>query len=60
MKFVREWYEDLQGPVQPLTGQLNRRLAEYAPDRTTAETAGSLAGETGRCDDSRECGYSRR
>ncbi|ELZ43306.1 nuclease subunit B-like protein [Halorubrum californiense DSM 19288] len=42
---VREWYEDLQGPVQPLTGQLNRRLAEYALDRTTAETDGALAGE---------------
>ncbi|WP_245180853.1 PD-(D/E)XK nuclease family protein [Haloarcula amylovorans] len=42
---VREWYEDLQGPVQPLSGQLNRRLAEYALDRTTAETDGALAGE---------------
>jgi len=42
---VREWYEDLQGPVQPLSGQLNRRLAEYALDRTTAESEGALAGE---------------
>jgi ATP-dependent helicase/nuclease subunit B len=42
---VREWYEDLQGPVQPLSGQLNRRLAEYALDRITAETEGALAGE---------------
>ena len=42
---VREWYEDLQGPVQPLSGQLNRRLAEYALDRSTAETDGALAGE---------------
>jgi hypothetical protein len=42
---VREWYEHLHGPVQPLTGQLNRRLAEYALDRTTAETDGALAGE---------------
>ncbi|QRV18012.1 PD-(D/E)XK nuclease family protein (plasmid) [Haloterrigena salifodinae] len=42
---VREWYEDLQGPVQPLSGQLNRRLAEYALDRTTDETEGTLAGE---------------
>ncbi|OYR89365.1 nuclease, partial [Halorubrum sp. E3] len=42
---VRDWYEDLQGPVQPLSGQLNRRLAEYALDRTTAETDGALAGE---------------
>jgi ATP-dependent helicase/nuclease subunit B len=42
---VREWYEDLLGPVQPLSGQLNRRLAEYALDRTTAETEGALAGE---------------
>ncbi len=44
---VREWYEHLHGPVQPLSGQLNRRLAEYALDRTTAETDGdgALAGE---------------
>jgi ATP-dependent helicase/nuclease subunit B len=42
---VREWYEQLHGPVQPLGGQLNRRLAEYALDRTTADTAGALAGE---------------
>jgi ATP-dependent helicase/nuclease subunit B len=42
---VREWYEHLNGPVQPLSGQLNRRLAEYALDRTTAETDGALAGE---------------
>ncbi|WP_226023611.1 PD-(D/E)XK nuclease family protein [Halomicrobium salinisoli] len=42
---VREWYEDLHGPVQPLSGQLDRRLAEYALDRTTAETEGALAGE---------------
>ncbi|WP_435066693.1 PD-(D/E)XK nuclease family protein [Haloplanus sp. C73] len=42
---VREWYEELHGPVRPLTGQLNRRLAEYALDRTTAETDGALAGE---------------
>ena len=42
---VREWYEHLNGPVQPLSGQLNRRLAEYALDRTTAETEGALAGE---------------
>jgi ATP-dependent helicase/nuclease subunit B len=42
---VREWYEELHGPVQPLSGQLNRRLAEYALDRTTAETGGALAGE---------------
>ncbi len=42
---VREWYENLYGPVQPLTGQLNRRLTEFALDRTTAETAGVLAGE---------------
>ncbi|ELY75812.1 PD-(D/E)XK nuclease family protein [Natrinema gari] len=42
---VREWYENLQGPVQPPSGQLNRRLAEYALDRTTAETDGALAGE---------------
>ncbi|WP_336022722.1 PD-(D/E)XK nuclease family protein [Halobellus salinisoli] len=43
---VREWYEHLHGPVQPLSGQLNRRLAEYALDRTTAETDGALAGES--------------
>jgi ATP-dependent helicase/nuclease subunit B len=42
---VREWYEHLYGPIQPLSGQLNRRLAEYALDRTTAETDGALAGE---------------
>ena len=42
---VREWYEHLNGPVQPLSGQLNRRLAEYALDRTTVETDGALAGE---------------
>src|SRR6056297_2042699 len=42
---VREWYEELHGPVQPLSGQLNRRLAEYALDRATAETDGALAGE---------------
>lgn len=42
---VREWYEHLHGPVQPLSGQLNRRLTEYALDRTTAETTGALAGE---------------
>ncbi|RJX42951.1 PD-(D/E)XK nuclease family protein [Halonotius aquaticus] len=42
---VREWYEELHGPVQPLVGQLNRRLAEYALDRSTAETDGALAGE---------------
>ncbi|KAB7513527.1 PD-(D/E)XK nuclease family protein [Halosegnis rubeus] len=42
---VREWYEELHGPVQPLSGQLNRRLAEYALDRSTAETDGALAGE---------------
>ncbi|WP_394346586.1 PD-(D/E)XK nuclease family protein [Halorhabdus rudnickae] len=42
---VREWYEDLLGPVQPLSGQLNRRLAEYALDRTTADTDGALVGE---------------
>jgi len=42
---VREWYEHLHGPVQPLSGQLNRRLAEYALDRTTVETDGALAGE---------------
>jgi len=42
---VRECYEHLHGPVQPLSGQLNRRLTEYALDRTTAETTGALAGE---------------
>jgi ATP-dependent helicase/nuclease subunit B len=42
---VREWYEHLHGPAQPLSGQLNRRLAEYALDKTTAETDGALAGE---------------
>ena len=42
---VREWYEHLHGPVQPLSGQLNRRLTEYALDNTTAETDGALAGE---------------
>ncbi|WP_128478924.1 PD-(D/E)XK nuclease family protein [Halorussus pelagicus] len=42
---VRECYENLQGPVQQLSGQLNRRLTEYALDRTTAETEGALAGE---------------
>jgi ATP-dependent helicase/nuclease subunit B len=42
---VREWYEQLHGPMQLLSGQLNRRLAEYALDRTTADTDGALAGE---------------
>ncbi len=42
---VREWYEHLHGPIQPLSGQLNRRLTEYALDRTTVETTGALAGE---------------
>ncbi|AWB28399.1 PD-(D/E)XK nuclease family protein [Halococcoides cellulosivorans] len=42
---VRDWYEDLHGPIESLPGQLNRRLVEYALDRTTAETAGALAGE---------------
>jgi ATP-dependent helicase/nuclease subunit B len=42
---VREWYEHLHGPVQPVSGQLNRRLTEYALDNTTAETTGALAGE---------------
>ena len=42
---VREWYEHLHGPVQPLSGQVNRRLAEYALGRTTAETNSALAGE---------------
>ena len=42
---VREWYEHLHGPVQPLSGQLNRRLAEYALDRSTDETDGTLASE---------------
>ena len=42
---VREWYETLYPPVQPLPGQLNRRLTEYALDHTTANTTGALAGE---------------
>jgi len=42
---VQDWYEELQNPVQSLSGQLNRRLAEYALDRTTTETDGALAGE---------------
>jgi len=42
---VREWYEALYPPVQPLPGQLNRRLTEYALDQTTANTTGTLAGE---------------
>ena len=42
---IREWYEELPGPVQTLSGQLNRRPAEYALDRTTTETDGALAGE---------------
>jgi len=33
------------GPGPTLSGQLNRRLAEYALDRTTAETDSALAGE---------------
>jgi ATP-dependent helicase/nuclease subunit B len=43
---VREWYEHLHGPLQPLSGQLHRRLAEYALDRMTAETRDALAGES--------------
>jgi len=42
---VREWYEALYPPVQPLPGQLNRRLTECALDYTTATTTGALAGE---------------
>lgn len=42
---VRDWYEDLEGPFQELSGQLNRRLTEFALDETTAETRGALAGE---------------
>ena len=42
---VREWYEQLYGPTQLLSGQLNRRLTEYALDSTTAEADGALAGE---------------
>ncbi|MDJ1434606.1 PD-(D/E)XK nuclease family protein [Halostagnicola sp. A-GB9-2] len=42
---VRDWYENLHGPIQPLSGQLDRRLTEYALDKTTAETTGALAGE---------------
>ena len=42
---VRQWYEQLHGPVELLSGQLNRRLAEYALDSTTAKTTGALAGE---------------
>jgi len=42
---VREWYEDLYGPVQPISGQLNRRLTEYALDATTTERDGILVGE---------------
>ncbi|THE64259.1 PD-(D/E)XK nuclease family protein [Salinadaptatus halalkaliphilus] len=42
---VRNWYENLYDPVETLSGQLNRRLTEYALDETTAETAGALAGE---------------
>lgn len=42
---VREWYENLHGPIELISGQLNRRLVEYALDRTTEETTGVLAGE---------------
>ena len=40
---VLDWYEATHGPVEPLRGQLNRRLAEYALD-ATADTPGALAG----------------
>lgn len=42
---VRDWYESIYDPIELLSGQLNRRLTEYALDSTTAETSGALAGE---------------
>jgi len=42
---VQDWYETIDSPMRPLSGQLNRRITEYALDATTAATSGALAGE---------------
>lgn len=42
---VRDWYETIFAPIKPLSGQLSRRLTEYALDTTTADSSGALAGE---------------
>lgn len=42
---VLEWYERLEGPTTRLSGQANRRLAEYALDAVTADDASALADE---------------
>ncbi|MFC7212566.1 PD-(D/E)XK nuclease family protein [Saliphagus sp. GCM10025334] len=42
---VLEWHEKLAGPVDRLSGQLNRRLAEYALDEATTDGEGALSGE---------------
>ncbi len=43
---VHEWFEQLVGPAARLSGQLNRRLAEYALDEATAADESALAGES--------------
>jgi ATP-dependent helicase/nuclease subunit B len=42
---VRDWYEALDGPIARLSGQVNRRLMEYALDRATKSEGSILAGE---------------
>ncbi|ELZ80240.1 nuclease subunit B-like protein [Haloferax elongans ATCC BAA-1513] len=42
---VRDWYEELDGPIERLSGQVNRRLTEYALDRATEREVSILAGE---------------
>lgn len=43
---VRDWYERLEGPIDRPSGQVNRRLTEYALDGATAVENSVLAGES--------------
>jgi len=42
---VRDWYEAVDGPIARLSGQVNRRLTEFALDRATKSEGSILAGE---------------